>query len=122
MNVKKSSATWSLLPRLRIMHGDQIAVGPGRVELLEHIGETGSLRAAAARMDMSYMRAWTLVKSLNSYFPEPLVKVTRGGQAGGGAQLTAAGRTLVAAYRPMEKRSQAAMKEPWRKLSPLLRD
>ena len=68
-------------PRLRVMWGSEIALGPGRVELLELIGQTGSLRAAAARMGMSYMRAWNLVKSTNHCFSRPLVEATRGGRA-----------------------------------------
>lgn len=38
----------SVLPRLRVICGRDAALGPGRVQLLEPIGETGSLRSAAA--------------------------------------------------------------------------
>ncbi len=108
-------------PRWRVMCGSEVALGPGRVELLEHIAETGSLRLAAARMDMSYMRAWTIVKSLNGSFRMPLVEASRGGKSGGGARLTDAGRKVVASYRKMEKQSENAVRETWRKLRGLLR-
>lgn len=55
-----------------------IALGPGKVDLLALIGETGSIRKAAERMGMSYMRAWTLIKTMNACFHEPLVVTLAG--------------------------------------------
>jgi molybdate transport system regulatory protein len=110
----------SVRPRLRVTCGAEIALGPGRVDLLEHIAEAGILRSAAAQMDMSYMRAWTIVKSLNEWFRTPLVEVARGGKRGGGARLTLAGRKVVASYRRMEKQSQRAVKGTWEKLRGML--
>jgi molybdate transport system regulatory protein len=105
MGAKKSgNKKVSVRPRVRVMQGPEIALGPGRVDLLEFIGETGSLRAAAKRMGVSYMRAWKLLKLTNRCFSAPLVEVVRGGKAGGGAQLTANGKEAVALYRHMEKR------------------
>ncbi|HIM72021.1 MAG TPA: LysR family transcriptional regulator, partial [Alphaproteobacteria bacterium] len=43
--------------RLRLLFGPEIAVGPGKVALLKAIRETGSISAAARRMNMSYRRA-----------------------------------------------------------------
>ena len=40
-------------------------IGPGKVALLEAIGETGSISAAGRAMKMSYRRAWQLVVDLN---------------------------------------------------------
>ena len=84
-------------------------MGPGRVELLELIGETGNLRAAALKMGVSYMRAWNLVKYTNRCFSQPLVEAIRGGRTGGGAKLTEVGQEVVSEYREMEKESQKAI-------------
>ena len=65
---------------MRVLCGDDIALGPGKVDLLALIGETGSIREAAERMGMSYMRAWTLIKTVNACFREPLVMASRGGK------------------------------------------
>ena len=111
----------ALLPRLRVVCGGDTALGPGRVDLLESIAQTGSLRAAAQEMEMSYMRAWTLVKSLNSWFREPLVEVARGGSTGGGARLTPLGRKVVALYRGMESESRRVAGQPWKDLRKLLK-
>jgi len=121
MSRKKSvqRQTW-LRPRLRVMLRSQIALGPGRVELLELIHKTGSLRAAAQRMGVSYMRAWKLVKDTNNCFDRPLVEVSRGGKSGGGTKLTKAGRMSIALYRQMEKQCHKAVKATWSDLQRLL--
>ena len=54
-----------LEPRLRFPDGSNAAFGPGKAELLEHIDRSGSISEAAKAMGMSYMRAWTIVKSLD---------------------------------------------------------
>ena len=110
----------SVEPRLRVSRGRRAVFGPGRVELLERIGETGSLRAAAAQMEMSYLRAWKHVKSLNGLFPSPVVVATRGGKAGGGAVLTDVGRQVVACYRHMEGRCDRVTQSGARTLQRLL--
>jgi molybdate transport system regulatory protein len=109
-----------LRPRLRVMLGNEIALGPGRVDLLELIHKTGSLRAAARRMGLSYMRAWHLVKYTNRCFAEPLVEVVRGGKTGGGARLTEAGCHALAIYRRMEQKCDQAVKASWHELRKLL--
>src|SRR6267143_4614217 len=109
-----------LRPRLRVMIGSEIALGPGRMDLLELIHKTGSLRAAAQRMGVSYMRAWKLVKFTNRCFSQPLVEVVRGGKSGGGARLTNAGQQTLALYRRMEKQCHGAVKSNWNNLRKLL--
>jgi molybdate transport system regulatory protein len=111
----------SVLPRLRVMCGRDAALGPGRVQLLELIGETGSLRAAAERMGMAYMTAWMHVKALNRRFRSPVVVAKRGGKAGGGAGLTKMGQRVVALYRRMEEQSHAATQGGFRKFRTLLK-
>lgn len=109
-----------LRPRLRVQCGAATALGPGKAELLRHIAATGSLAAAAAAMDMSYMRAWTLVRTMNACFREPLVALSRGGPARGGAALTPAGRKALALYEAMETAALAAADDAWRELRGLL--
>jgi molybdate transport system regulatory protein len=89
--------------RFRIDFGDACSIGPGKVDLLQAIGATGSLSQAGRYLGMSYRRAWLLLDSLNSSFGEPVVATTTGGKSGGGAQLTSFGEALVSAYRDLEK-------------------
>ena len=111
----------SIDPRLRINYGRRLAFGPGKAELLEHIERTGSIREAARAMGMSYMRAWTLVKSLDRGFAEPLVNKSRGGSTRGGATLTKTGRRVLGLYREMEAASKVAVHAAGKKLNRLLK-
>ncbi len=83
--------------RLRIVF-DTAMLGPGKAELLDHIRDTGSISAAGRRMGMSYKRAWSLVETMNAAFNQPLVASSRGGQGGGGAQLTPTGLEVLSRY------------------------
>jgi molybdate transport system regulatory protein len=118
---KSSVKTPKLLPRFRVVCGDNIALGPGKMELLSLLVETGSLNEAAKRLNMSYMRAWTLVQTMNKCFREPVVIAERGGKTGGGMEVTAAGRRLLELYQQMEKDSLHAVQKNWRALQRLLR-
>ncbi|MCX7382676.1 MAG: LysR family transcriptional regulator [Alphaproteobacteria bacterium] len=77
-------------------------IGPGKAALLESIGATGSIAAAARAMRMDYKRAWLLIDSLNNAFISPAVERAAGGSGGGGAVLTPLGRDLAARYRHLE--------------------
>ena len=110
----------SVLPRFRILRGGDIALGPGKAELLALIGRTGSINQAARRMGMSYMRAWSLVQTMNQCFKKPLVLVSRGGEGGGGAEWTETGGQVVALYRQMEQAGLRATAAPWKQLRRLL--
>jgi molybdate transport system regulatory protein len=117
----RSTHSRSVLPRIRILRGNDIALGPGKVELLALIGRTGSINKAARRMDMSYMRAWSLVQTMNRCFKQPLVLVSRGGEGGGGAKLTETGFKVVTLYQQMEQASLRATAARWKRLRLLLR-
>jgi molybdate transport system regulatory protein len=120
--VPKTSSGLGLHPRLRVICGENIALGPGKVDLLGLVGKTGSIREAADRMGMSYMRAWTLIKTMNACFKEPLVEAVRGGPAHGGATLTDTGRKALKLYHAMEVNCLGATKVQWKRLRGLLRD
>ena len=95
--------------RLRILLDRDIAIGPGKAELLEGIRMTGSIAAAARRMGMSYKRAWLLVETMNGCFSKPLVEAIKGGKTGGGARLTPLGEDVLARYRRMESATGRAV-------------
>ncbi len=100
------------VPRLRIQFdASGPRLGPGKIELLEAIGASGSISAAGRRLGMSYRRAWLLVDEVNRLFTRPVVVASTGGANGGGAQLTDFGRALVGAYRRIEERTRQAMRE-----------
>jgi molybdate transport system regulatory protein len=84
--------------RVRILHGEERAFGPGRFALLRAIAASGSISAAARSLDMSYRRAWLLVQSMNVQFGAPLVTRRVGGATGGGARVTETGLAAMRLY------------------------
>ena len=72
-------------------------------------------------MEMSYTRAWTLVKLMNESFSEPLIESVRGGSSGGGAMLTKTGQKVLALYQQMQSEAQIATKANGKKLIALLK-
>lgn len=93
--------------KLRLLHGDDIAMGPGKADLLDAIAQAGSISGAARAMGMSYRRAWLLVEVMNTRFCAPLVRSAAGGSQGGGASVTELGKDVLSRYRAM----QAALDE-----------
>ena len=107
--------------RLRVTRGDDIAVGPGKIEILEAIARTGSITAAAKSLGMSYRRAWLLVDTMNRNFRTPVVEAEAGGTRGGGAALTPVGIEVVARYRRIEAVAEKSAAAEIRALRRLLR-
>ena len=73
-------------------------IGIGKIRLLQLVGETGSISAAARQMGMNYRRAWFLIDSMQSGFADPLLLTERGGKGHGGATLTQLGAELINRY------------------------
>jgi len=107
-------------PRLRILLGEAIAVGPGKADLLAAIAASGSISAAARAMGMSYRRAWLLASELNRVFVAPLIVAGSGGPRGGGATVTALGQDVLRRYRAMERLAAASLAEDLRDFARLL--
>ena len=89
--------------------GSDRFMGIGRLELLGHIRDTGSINQAAKAMNMSYKRAWDLVHSMNTQASVPLVSTQTGGEKGGGAIITEEGEKYLAHYRGLYERFQQFM-------------
>lgn len=72
--------------------------GEGPCRLLHAVEETGSLRAAAASMDMAYTKALKILKNAEHALGFPLTIRVTGGRDGGGSSLTAQGREWLKRY------------------------
>lgn len=90
--------------RVTVTRGRNTLMGPGKMRLLELIGQTGSIAAAARQMRMSYRRAWLLLHTTEAGWRRPLVSRAAGGRGGGGAQLTPFGQRVLETYRKVERR------------------
>ena len=97
---------------LRLYCGDEIAMGPGKADLLDAIKAHGSISAAGRAMDMSYRRAWLLVDTMNRCWREPLVATAPGVAHGGGARLTEFGEKVLTHYRNLQAKLGGATSGP----------
>jgi len=99
---------------IRLYCGNEIAMGPGKADLLDAIRGTGSISAASRAMDMSYRRAWLLVDAMNRCWREPVVVTVPGSAHGGGARITTFGETILAHYRALQRRIEGLAECPER--------
>lgn len=106
-------------PRVRL--GDSVLIGPGKIELLRAVAEHGSISAAARALGLGYKRAWSLLDELQKAVPMAILETAAGGSKGGGAQVTDAGRALLAHYDELEQACREAAEPALKKLDRLLR-
>jgi molybdate transport system regulatory protein len=99
----------SLSIRLDLVSGARI--GPGKVAVLEEIARSGSISAAGRALRMSYRRTWELVEDLNRSLGTPVVETAAGGNGGGGAELTRAGKAVIERYRAIELDTASAARK-----------
>lgn len=85
--------------------------GPGRSELLMLIQESGSISKAAKTMGMSYKKAWAMVEEMNSRGSHPFVVTRKGGQQGGGTELTVAGKKMIVAYNKLASKLESVVEK-----------
>jgi molybdate transport system regulatory protein len=88
--------------KIRIYFDEDSWIGPGKIRLLELIAEHGSISAAGRAMDMSYKRAWDLLSEMNRMFGA-VATTQSGGKAGGGAELTPVGKSVIEHFRAFER-------------------
>ena len=106
---------------LRVDLGEERAIGPGKIRLLEAIRDTGSITKAGIALGMSYRRAWLLVDDMNNCFRDPVIEAQPGGAHGGGATLTLFGQQLVERYRAIEADALVATRKHLRDLEMALK-
>ena len=94
--------------KLQIYCGHEIAMGPGKADLLDAIAAHGSISAAARVMGMSYRRAWLLVDAMNRCWSSPLVETLAGGGHERGARVSELGAEILSQYRAMQAAAEQA--------------
>jgi molybdate transport system regulatory protein len=91
--------------------------GPGPVELLKNIDETGSINKAAMKMKMSYKKALELIRNLNEQAASPVVITQSGGDKGGGSVITDEARELIAYHIRLRNRFKKFLETETKNLS-----
>ena len=79
---------------------DDIIIGEGRKEILEHIDKTGSINQAAKIMKMSYKGVWSKIRVTESYLNTKIIATdkTRG------SSLTEEGKELLKKYNKLKEK------------------
>lgn len=83
--------------------------GNGPLDILHRVERTGSLRQAAAEINMSYSQAWNLMRDLEKRLGFKLLKRKVGGESGGGSQLTEKARDLMMRFEMFRKRASESL-------------
>lgn len=107
---------------LRVDFGSSRSIGPGKIRLLEAVGNTGSISQAGRTFGMSYRRAWLLIDDMNQCFQHAVVSAKPGGSQGGGAALAEFGAELVRDYRAIETAATEAAEARLRGLESVLKE
>jgi len=103
--------SYSLNGRVWIENSTEKVFGPGRVELLERIQVSGSIRQAALQMKMSYKQAWDMINHMNANFTAPVVVSQRGGKGGGKAEVTQHGINAIEQFYTLQEKFKAFLKD-----------
>jgi molybdate transport system regulatory protein len=91
--------------------------GPGPVELLQLIEQTGSINQAAKKMGMSYKKAWEIVSRLNEKVGSPLVITATGGEKGGGSTISDEAKQMIEWYVLLREKFKKFMENETNKLT-----
>jgi molybdate transport system regulatory protein len=91
-------------------NGGEVVASRWRMRLLAAIDEHGSISAGARVMGVPYRVAWQKVHEMEERLGRRLLETQTGGQQGGGARLTAAGREHVDRMRSFCDRTDAAVR------------
>ncbi len=88
-----------------------VALSRWRLELLETVGRTGSISAAAKAMNIQYRLAWQRIHEMEERLGIPLVQTTVGGRGGGGAMLTPEAHIVIETLRELFSAIDACAQE-----------
>lgn len=88
-------------------------MGIGVLWLLQGVKKHGSLRKAASAMDISYSKAYNMVKRLEEVLGKEVLVRQKGGQSREGAYLTTFGESFAIIYDEFQQKAKAATLEPY---------
>lgn len=80
------------------IEGETKAFGEGPYKLLRKVEQLGSLNKAAQDMNMSYSKAWSIIKRAERELGVLLLESNKGGVGGGGSRLTSKAKRLLNKY------------------------
>jgi molybdate transport system regulatory protein len=98
--------------KIWLEHSGKPILGKGGSEILEQIEKEKSISRAAKKLCMSYRYAWNHLQEIEQAVGEPIIDTFRGGESGGGgAKLTALGKSLLDEYKRLERYLNEALSD-----------
>lgn len=85
--------------------------GEGPCAILYQVEQLGSLKRAADSFQMSYSKAWTIIKNLEERMGFKILHSYTGGSRGGGSKLTREGKILMERYTAFQEEAQKILEE-----------
>jgi len=107
----KKNRSFRINGSLWIECGGKKYFGPGPMELLEKIQETGSINKAVKEMNMSYKKALEIINRLNHNSAKPFVETQAGGKQGGGSVISPEAKKLILYYSSLRKKFTAFLEK-----------
>ena len=98
VELKLKSSQWI------VDENDNIIIGEGRMKILEHVENTGSINQAAKMMKMSYKAVWSKIKYTEKHLNAKIIHSDKKT----GSRLTEEGKNLLLKYRMLKKKCVAA--------------
>ncbi len=92
----------------------RVALSIWRVDLLQAVGQTGSISAAAERVGVHYRTAWQKIHEMESRLGVQLVETQTGGRGGGGARLTAVAESYITRFNQLAAEVERTVGESYR--------
>jgi len=90
--------------------------GDGPLDILHRVERTGSLRQAAAEINMSYSLAWNLIKGLEERLRFKLLKRKVGGEGGGGSEITQEATELMTKFKLFRGEADQSLNSLYKKI------
>jgi molybdate transport system regulatory protein len=91
------------------------AFGEGPYELLKRVEKTDSLHEAARQMNMSYSKAWKVIKTMEKRLGFAFLDRKVGGLSGGGSRVTPGGKEFLRRYERFESDVKKVIEKTYQK-------
>jgi molybdate transport system regulatory protein len=101
--------------KIWLRKNNEKAFGRGPCELLRRVEKTNSLHQAAHQMDMSYNKAWRLIRLMEKRLGFPLLDKKIGGQSGGGSWVTPRAKDFIERYERFESDAKKVIEKTYQK-------
>jgi len=95
--------------RVWLSNEDKKIFGEGPFRLLKKVEELGSLRQASISMNMSYSKAWKILRNIEEEMSILVLERAVGGENGGGSKITEEAKQLMNKYEMLKLNIEKAI-------------